>query len=122
MPDYPKSLASVRDLTLKNFENIIAQAFLFKKNGFNTTPQKHVVILAFFEPSTRTRASFEIAAHRVGLKPVNFTGDDSTSIKKGESLHETFETLLAMGPDLFVCRHGGDATLAKHLAKCPCHT
>lgn len=67
-----------------------------------------VVALVFFEPSTRTRFSFEMAAQRLGVKTVSFVADASTSVAKGESLHETLQTLIAMRPDLLVVRHSGD--------------
>ncbi len=120
MSAYPQALASVRDLQPQQIQKIIEQAFHFKRSGFAASPSLEVhpsaiVLLAFFEPSTRTRTSFEIAAHRVGIKPVTFAADDSTSLKKGESLHETLANLLAMGPNLLVCRHGGDVRVAETL-------
>ena len=122
MPAYPQSLASVRDLQPQQIQKIIEQAFRFKRDGFVannstgvSTQQVPIVLLAFFEPSTRTRTSFEIAAHRVGIKPVTFAADDLTSLKKGESLHETLANLLAMKPNLLVCRHNGDARVAEML-------
>ncbi len=117
MLGYPRSLASVRDLQSQNIHKIIEQAFCFKKSGF-THVREAVVLLAFFEPSTRTRTSFEMAAHRLGMKPVAFAADHSTSLKKGESLHETLANLLAMKPDLLVCRHGGDVRVAEILRTC----
>lgn len=58
----------------------------------------------FFEASTRTLASFEIAGKRLGMDVVNFSAGNA-SIKKGESLADTALTLAAMRPDLFVVRH-----------------
>ena len=58
----------------------------------------------FYEPSTRTRASFEIAAGRLGMQVVNVS-DQGSSVVKGESLLDTFRTLQAMGPDVLVIRH-----------------
>lgn len=63
----------------------------------------HVVNL-FFEPSTRTRLSFEIAAHRLGAQVVNFDAERSSTLK-GETLADTFRTVEAMGAQLFVVRH-----------------
>ncbi len=59
----------------------------------------------FFEPSTRTRMSFEIAAKRLNADVVNFSASTS-SLKKGESFKDTVKTLDAMGVDLYVIRHG----------------
>ncbi|MCC7076720.1 MAG: aspartate carbamoyltransferase catalytic subunit [Acidimicrobiia bacterium] len=58
----------------------------------------------FFEDSTRTRLSFEIAAKRLSADTVNFTASGS-SLSKGESLFDTIRTLHAMGVDAFVVRH-----------------
>ncbi len=63
------------------------------------------VCTLFFEPSTRTRMSFEIAAKRLNADVVNFSASTS-SLKKGESFKDTVKTLDAMGVDLYVIRHG----------------
>ncbi|MGP1274399.1 MAG: aspartate carbamoyltransferase catalytic subunit [Caulobacterales bacterium] len=74
------------------------------------TDKKHAslkgltVINLFFEASTRTLASFEIAAKRLGADVVNFSAGNA-SLKKGESLADTAYTLAAMRPDLLVVRH-----------------
>lgn len=71
----------------------------------------------FFENSTRTRCSFEIAARRLGIDVLNFD-ISSSSLKKGESLFDTLDYLQAMGVDLFVIRHsetGIPAKAADHL-------
>lgn len=62
------------------------------------------VCTLFFEPSTRTRMSFEIAAKRLNADVVNFSSSTS-SLKKGESFKDTIKTLDAMGVDLYVIRH-----------------
>ena len=78
--------------------------------------QDRTVVNLFFEPSTRTRTSFELAARRLGAIVVNFdTSRSSTS--KGESLEDTLATLEAMGSDAFIVRHnenGIPARLAAH--------
>lgn len=65
------------------------------------------IVLAFFEPSTRTRLSFETAAQRLGASILHFTPDGS-SVNKGESLRETFRTIEAMDVQGIVLRHGQD--------------
>ncbi len=62
------------------------------------------VVLAFFEDSTRTRTSFDLAARRLSADLVNFSAG-SSSLKKGESLRDTIETIDAMGVDAIVIRH-----------------
>ena len=76
----------------------------------------HVVNL-FFEPSTRTRLSFEIAAHRLGANVVNFDAGRSSTLK-GETLADSFLTVEAMGAQLFIVRHGdaGACELLSELA------
>ena len=75
------------------------------------------VVNAFFEDSTRTRVSFELAERRLGAIPLAFSPDGS-SVSKGESLLDTLGTIIAMGVDLVVVRHasaGTPALLARHL-------
>lgn len=75
------------------------------------------VITAFFEPSTRTRASFEIAAKRLSADTISISGS-SSSIVKGETLIDTARNLEAMYPDAIVLRHsasGAPHLLAKHI-------
>ena len=75
------------------------------------------VVNAFFEDSTRTRVSFELAEHRLGAIPIPFSPAGS-SVSKGESLLDTLHTIVAMGVDLVVVRHpspGTPALLARHL-------
>ncbi len=77
----------------------------------------HTVVNLFFEPSTRTRTSFELAARRLSAEVVNFDVA-SSSTSKGESLLDTLRTLAAMRCDLFVVRHrdnGAPAALAAAL-------
>jgi aspartate carbamoyltransferase catalytic subunit len=62
------------------------------------------VVNIFFEPSTRTRTSFELAAKRLSADVINISTERSSFVK-GESLLDTFNTLLAMKADLFVMRH-----------------
>lgn len=74
------------------------------------------VVNLFFEPSTRTRTSFELAARRLGALVVNFD-IASSSTSKGESIEDTLSTLEAMDGDAFVVRHkqnGTPARLAAH--------
>ena len=64
----------------------------------------YVVLNVFFENSTRTRVSFEVAGKRLGADVINISVNTS-SIKKGESLLDTANTLSAMKPDLLIVRH-----------------
>lgn len=62
------------------------------------------IVLAFFEDSTRTRTSFDLAARRLSADVVNFSAG-SSSLGKGESLRDTIETISSMGVDAIVVRH-----------------
>src|SRR6516225_7254532 len=62
------------------------------------------VVTLFYEASTRTRASFEIAAQQLGASIVSLAAS-STSVSKGESLWDTGRTLSAMDPGVIICRH-----------------
>lgn len=76
-----------------------------------------VVANLFFEPSTRTRTSFNLAARRLGADTVDFSSSGS-SLSKGETFVDTALTIEAMGVDLVVCRHrtpGAPHMLARHL-------
>ena len=76
-----------------------------------------LVVNLFFEPSTRTRISFEIAAKRLGADALSITAQ-GTSVSKGETLLDTVSTLSAMRPDVIVMRHaasGAPHFLARHL-------
>ncbi|MGB2926848.1 MAG: aspartate carbamoyltransferase catalytic subunit, partial [Limnothrix sp.] len=67
--------------------------------------QGQVVTNMFFEPSTRTRSSFELAAKRLSADTMNFA-PGSSSLSKGETILDTAKTYLAMGTDIMVIRHG----------------
>lgn len=98
----------------------LARQFLQQLREQQPLPQSLTgrrIILAFFERSTRTRISFELAAKQLGAITVNFDADIS-SIGKGESLIDTFRTLEAMHVDAFIVRHplsGVAHFLAKNL-------
>ncbi|WP_261569830.1 aspartate carbamoyltransferase catalytic subunit [Frankia gtarii] len=68
------------------------------------TLRGRTVVNLFFEDSTRTRTSFEVAAKRLSADVINFSARGS-SVSKGESLKDTAQTLEAMGADVVVCRH-----------------
>ena len=113
-------------LTLDGIDRETLIGLLDRAQGFHVAPgddSRHYDLLRgrtvanlFFEPSTRTRASFELAAKRLGAEVINLDMALSSTIK-GESLVDTLYTLAAMNVDLFVVRHqdtGATATLARH--------
>lgn len=66
-----------------------------------------IIVNAFYEPSTRTRCSFEMAAKRLGAEVINFVPENS-SVKKGETIYDTLKTLESLGADGIVLRHSDD--------------
>ena len=100
----PKHLIDIESLDDDFIERVLTRAVAFSE-GAEPILQSHTVANLFFEASTRTRVSFEIAAGRMGLSVINLDGLRS-SITKGESLPDTLATLYAMGVELAVLRHG----------------
>lgn len=97
------SLVSSKDLGRHTIELLLQNAQAYADT--NQVGQKHgTVVNLFFENSTRTDLSFQMAAQRLGLQTLNFTVGHS-SASKGESLQDTLETLEALGVDVVVIRH-----------------
>lgn len=105
-----KDLLDIESLEKEEIDRILEQAVPFKE--LFTRSVKKVpalkgksVLMLFYEPSTRTHSSFEVAAKRLSADVTNFDVPHS-SIVKGESVRETVETLQAMRTDYIVVRHG----------------
>lgn len=104
-----KDILSLEELTIEEINLILDQAKFFKKifhRSIKQTPalRGRTVVNLFFEPSTRTRTSFEIAAKMLGAGTTNITMAQS-SLKKGETLIDTVKNIEVMGVDAFVIRH-----------------
>jgi aspartate carbamoyltransferase catalytic subunit len=105
-----RHLLSINDLGADGIEEVLALTDNFVEVSNRAIPKvpalrgKNVVWL-FYEDSTRTRLSFETAAKRLSADTMNFSVSTS-SVKKGESLKDTVETIQAMGIDAIVVRHG----------------
>ena len=113
-----RSLLSIADLSGDDIRRILTTAQRFtellgRDNKKVPTLRGRTVINLFFEASTRTSTSFELAAKRLSADVINIKGSGS-SVEKGESLKDTILTLNAYGPDIFVIRHKGVG--ACHLA------
>jgi aspartate carbamoyltransferase catalytic subunit len=115
-------LLDIESLGRDQIEAILERARFFQPadnesyRRFDTLRGKTIVNL-FFEASTRTRVSFEIAAKRLGADTVSIAAQGS-SVSKGESLVDTLNTLVAMRPNAIVMRHaasGAPHFLARHL-------
>ncbi len=105
-----KDLLGIADLSPGEIELILDTAESFREVGERPikkvpTLRGRTVINLFFEASTRTRSSFEIAEKRLSADNVNFSTSGS-ALEKGESLIDTALNLQAMAPDLVVIRHG----------------
>jgi len=99
-----KHLTTTDDLTLDEIENILSDAKRFSDGRFERILQDKIIITLFFENSTRTKSSFEIAAKRLGAEIVHLDVAKS-STKKGETLVDTAMNLDAMGPHAIIVRH-----------------
>lgn len=105
----PKHILGIKDLTAEEINFILDTADSFKE--INTRNIKKVptlrgktVVNLFFEASTRTRTSFEIAGKRLSADTVNISAS-SSSVVKGETLEDTAQNIEAMHPDIIVMRH-----------------
>lgn len=99
-----KHLIRTDDFTTKEIESILEDAKLFSDGRFDRILRDKIIITLFFENSTRTRSSFEIAAKRLGAEIVHLDVANS-STKKGETLVDTAMNLDAMGPHAIIVRH-----------------
>lgn len=102
-------ILSLADWTPAEYESLLQTASSFREVLSRRTKkvpalQGQVVTNLFFEPSTRTRSSFELAAKRLSADVLNFA-PGSSSLTKGETILDTAKTYLAMGTDIFVIRH-----------------
>jgi aspartate carbamoyltransferase catalytic subunit len=115
-----RSLVSINDYTKKEWIILLDLAEEFEKNPRQKILENYVVATLFFEPSTRTRLSFESAATRLGAKIVGFTDSSSSSVKKGESLNDTILTVSNYS-DIIVMRHprDGSARYASEVSPIP---
>ena len=117
-----KDLLGIKQLEPEEIEVILETAETFKEISTRTikkvpTLRGRTVVHLFYEPSTRTRTSFEIAAKRLSADTYNISASTS-SIVKGETLIDTAKNLEAMNPDVIVLRHsaaGAPHMLAKRV-------
>jgi aspartate carbamoyltransferase catalytic subunit len=103
---HPGSLLSIHDLSLDAISGILALANELEAEPHRTRAERlegRKVALLFYESSTRTRTSFELAAKSLGAM-TTLVSDKSSSIEKGESLHDTGVTLRALGAECIILR------------------
>ncbi|MBS1623931.1 MAG: aspartate carbamoyltransferase catalytic subunit [Bacteroidetes bacterium] len=117
-----KHLIAIKDLQKSDIELIFQTADTFKEvlqRPIKKVPSLRDITIAnlFFEDSTRTRISFELAEKRLSADTINFSASGS-SVKKGETLLDTVNNILAMKVDMIVMRHsssGAQAFLSQHI-------
>lgn len=102
-----KKLLTMKELTLTDIERILHEAEGFA-NGSRWNPKQQTTVAnLFFEPSTRTKSSFEMAERKLGLEVIPFDAGTS-SVLKGETLYDTVKTLEAIGVNALIIRHEQD--------------
>ena len=117
-----KHLIAIKDLQKSDIELIFQTADTFKEvlqRPIKKVPSLRDITIAnlFFEDSTRTRISFELAEKRLSADTINFSASGS-SVKKGETLLDTVNNILAMKVDMIVMRHsssGAQSFLSRHI-------
>ncbi|MDI6717215.1 MAG: aspartate carbamoyltransferase catalytic subunit [Actinomycetota bacterium] len=119
-----KDLVSINQLSKEEITLILDMAESFKsisKRPIKKVPtlRGRTIVTLFFEPSTRTRTSFELAAKRLSADTVSIS-KSASSVVKGESIKDTAQTIEAMAADLVVIRHpaSGSAELLARYIKC----
>lgn len=104
MASSTKSLVSIADISREEILTLLGQARYFEENPNHRILQGMVVATLFFEPSTRTRLSFETAVNRLGGRVIGFSDASTTSSTKGETLKDTIK-MVSNYVDLIVMRH-----------------
>jgi len=115
-----RSLVSINDYSREEIIKILDIAAEFEQNPHQNLLKGRVIASLFFEPSTRTRLSFESAIQKMGGNVVGFSSSDTTSVQKGESIKDTILTVSNYS-DLIVMRHSveGSARYASEVSPVP---
>lgn len=117
---YQRDIISINELSLEQIQLILDTAHHIKQKTKIPNIQDKIIAHCFFEPSTRTRLSFEAAALKLGGKVIGFSSDEALSTKKGETLSDTMKVVSDYS-DLIVIRHAreGAARLAAEVSDKP---
>jgi aspartate carbamoyltransferase catalytic subunit len=117
---YGCDIVSMKDLPLPRIKLILKTAAKLKAQRALHLLNNKIIAHCFFEPSTRTRLSFEAATLRLGGNVIGFSSDEALSIQKGETLHDTVKVVSEYA-DLIIIRHPneGAARLAADVAPVP---
>jgi len=111
-----KNCLRLKDLSTQEITKILAVAEKCKDGAYRNVLTDKIVANLFFEPSTRTHYSFNVAEERLGMKVINFD-PASSSLQKGESFYDTVKTFEALGIDAVVIRDREDEYYNKLLGK-----
>lgn len=115
-----RDVISVLDFSKEDIEYLFKLTDHYLSNGYKEVLRGKVMAVAFFEPSTRTRLSFEAAMSRLGGSVIGFSSEEGTSVAKGEKFVDTIRMLDSYA-DVIVVRHRyeGSAKLAAEVAEHP---
>ncbi|MGL4293665.1 MAG: aspartate carbamoyltransferase [Bacteroidales bacterium] len=115
-----ESFVSITDLSKEEILSLLDQARYFEEHPNQTILNGRVIATLFFEPSTRTRLSFETAVNRLGGRIIGFSDASTTSSSKGETLKDTIK-MVSNYADLIVMRHflEGAARYASEISDVP---
>jgi aspartate carbamoyltransferase catalytic subunit len=115
-----RSLVSIAELSKEKILYMIELAKQFERNSNRSLLKGKIVASLFFEPSTRTRLSFETAANRLGARVIGFADPKATSSSKGETLKDTI-IMVSNYADVIVMRHylEGAARYASEISPIP---
>lgn len=102
-----RDIVSARDFKRDQIEFVLKSVEELESKGgrLDGALRGKLAALLFFEPSTRTYSSFQIAAENLGMKVTGFAGPTGSSVTKGETLHDTIRMFEGYGADIFVVRH-----------------
>ncbi len=115
-----KSLISIQDFSKDEILHILEVAKEFEENRTSRILEGKVIACIFFEPSTRTRLSFETAVNRLGAKVIGFSDASNTSVSKGETLKDTIK-MVSNYVDMIIMRHPleGSSRYASEISSVP---
>lgn len=114
------NIIGIRDLERKDLEKLFTRTREMKENKVRNVLSDKISVLAFFEPSTRTRLSFKAAIHKLGGDTISITRPEASSLAKGETFSDTIKILDGYG-DILIVRHNfeGSAKLSAEIADSP---
>ena len=116
-----RDIVSMMDFTREELEFVFDATRDIENSGSARELEGKLVALLFYEPSTRTYTSFEIAAQRLGCRTTGFAAPERSSVSKGETLHDTIKMFEGYGVDCIVMRHNlmGATRFAAEVAPVP---